>query len=571
MARRNVLAALDECLSKAPKEDAQIRQWLLAVLVAADTDPWRVRVRQAQADRDEKAIERLAREADVEKQPPSFLLLVASSVPRQLQETRLGLYRQIRRAYPADLWANHALALALAKNAQSAEAVRYFTVALALRPNNAGIYLNRGTALRDANEVDEAIADFRRALALAPGYAMAHATLGGALADKKQWDKAMAECNEAIRLDPKSGEAAGLAWANRGRVHLALHQHEKGLAANSRAIEISPSLAFAWANRGNAYLQVRQYEKVLADCSRAIELDSTLVAAWYIRGAAHLNLHRNDKALADCSRAVEIGPRDPQAHYNLAFALKANGRLDDALAAYREAIRHNKDYAEPHVNLGVELVTKGQFGQALVYLRRGHELGSRNPGWPYPTARMVQQCERQARLEEQLPGFIQGKRKPTGTQEWTELIEVCALKRLNRAAARFWEEAFAAQPQLADDLGAGHRYNAACVAALAGCGQGQDADNLDNETRARLRCQALAWLRADLAAWTKQLAKDTRAARAAVREKMQLWQRDTDFAGVCGLKALARLPEKERQSWQKLWSDVADTLARAQDKTSPKK
>ena len=46
---------------------------------------------------------------------------------------------------------------------------------------------------------------------------------------------------------------------------------------------------------------------------------------------------------------------------------------------------------------------------------------------------------------------------------------------LNCAAARFYEEAFAAQPKLADDLGAAHRYNAACAAALAGCGQSKDA------------------------------------------------------------------------------------------------
>jgi hypothetical protein len=36
------------------------------------------------------------------------------------------------------------------------------------------------------------------------------------------------------------------------------------------------------------------------------------------------------------------------------------------------------------------------------------------------------------------------------------------------AAARWYSEAFAAQPKLADDLNAGHRYEAACAAALAG-------------------------------------------------------------------------------------------------------
>ncbi len=37
---------------------------------------------------------------------------------------------------------------------------------------------------------------------------------------------------------------------------------------------------------------------------------------------------------------------------------------------------------------------------------------------------------------------------------------------------------------------------------------------------------------------------------------MQHWRQDTDFAEVRGPEALAKLPEAERQDWQKLWADV---------------
>jgi hypothetical protein len=42
-------------------------------------------------------------------------------------------------------------------------------------------------------------------------------------------------------------------------------------------------------------------------------------------------------------------------------------------------------------------------------------------------------------------------------------------------------------------------------------------------------------------------------------------------AGVRGAESLARLPEAERQAWQKLWDDVAALLARAQTKPAPEK
>src|SRR5205814_89708 len=75
-------------------------------------------------------------------------------------------------------------------------------------------------------------------------------------------------------------------------------------------------------------------------------------------------------------------------------------------------------------------------------------------------------------------------------------------------SARFYAEAFAAQPALADDLKVGHRYNAACYAALAAAGMGEDTARLDDKEKSRLRKQALDWLRADLTLWSKQLASD---------------------------------------------------------------
>ncbi len=70
-----------------------------------------------------------------------------------------------------------------------------------------------------------------------------------------------------------------------------------------------------------------------------------------------------------------------------------------------------------------------------------------------------------------------------------------------------WTDAFQAEPKLAGDMQAGNRYNAACAAALAGSGQGKDNPPLDAPSKARWRRQAIDWLKADLAAWSKMLEK----------------------------------------------------------------
>jgi serine/threonine-protein kinase len=162
-----------------------------------------------------------------------------------------------------------------------------------------------------------------------------------------------------------------------------------------------------------------------------------------------------------------------------------------------------------------------EFREALEAFRRGHELGSKNPRWPFPSDRWVRECERLAELDGQLPGVLAGETTPASPGERVELARLCSFRCLQRAAARFYKEAFDAEPKLANDLGGAHRYSAACAAALAGCGQGKDAADLDDAERARWRRQALEWIRLDLAWWGKALDGGKGQARAQVRSKMQ--------------------------------------------------
>src|SRR5262249_29196716 len=246
-------------------------------------------------------------------------------------------------------------------------------------------------------------------------------------------------------------------------------------------------------------------------------------------------------------------------------ALRDKGRWDEAIDELREAIRLKKDFAVAHCNLADALRIKGEFAEALVYYRRGHDLGSKNPRWPHPSARWVQNCERLRALDGKLPTVLRGEKEPADTAERLGLAQLCQMpcKKHYAAAQRFYSEAFTAEPKLAENLNAQHRYNAACAAALAGCGQGKEADKLDETKRARLRQQALDWLRADLKAYRQAMDTAADKVSGAIAQRMQHWLQDNDFAGVRGPDALAKLPEAEREEWQKLWQEVEALRQRA--------
>jgi hypothetical protein len=209
---------------------------------------------------------------------------------------------------------------------------------------------------------------------------------------------------------------------------------------------------------------------------------------------------------------------------------------------------------------------QGRFVDALAAFRRGDALGSKTPGWRFPSAALVRECQRLLDLDRDLPAILRGEKQAAGTAECLELASLCRrYKRLYRAAARFYAVAFAAAPKRAADLRQQHRYNAACSAALATAGQGEDGGQVPDEVRVELRRQALGWLRDDLAVYANLVEREEPAANKLVRQRLTHWLKDTDFGSVRDREALARLGDTERQAWRRLWDDVAALLKKVDE------
>jgi hypothetical protein len=127
------------------------------------------------------------------------------------------------------------------------------------------------------------------------------------------------------------------------------------------------------------------------------------VLAHYNLGKALKDLGRPAEAETEYRTAIELAPTDAKIHNNLGNVLTDLGRREEALTEFRQAIALDFETALPHLNLGRALLEEGRFAEALASLQRGHELGSRDPHWPYPSAEWVREAEWFVEWDRKLP------------------------------------------------------------------------------------------------------------------------------------------------------------------------
>jgi tetratricopeptide (TPR) repeat protein/tRNA A-37 threonylcarbamoyl transferase component Bud32 len=470
-------------------------------------------------------------------------------------DAAVAAYREALRLKLDFLLVRYNLGHALEAQGKLPEAVAAFKEALRRKPDFPDAQAALGNVLYTQRKIPEAVAAFKEALRLKPDFSLVRCNLGHALQVQGKLPEAEVVYREALRLKPDYPEAHG----GLGNILYAQRKLPEAVAAYKEALRLKPDLFESHYNLGIALQEQGKPVEAVVAYREALRLKPDFQLAHTHLGSALAAQGKLPEAVAAFREALRLKPDYPAAHANLGSALAAQGKLPEAVAAFREALRLMPDFAQAHYNLGIALAQQGEFRKALAELRRGHELGSRDPRWRHPSAQWLRRCERLIELDEQLPGFLEGKRTPASAHERIELAEVCALKGLYWPAARLAEEAFAARPNLL----VAHRYHAACYAALAGCGRGKDKTRPDAKESARLRRQALAWLRAYLDVWAIHVDTGQPQARATLARMLTQWERNSHLAVVRDTDALKLLPEDEREAWRKLWAAVAALRERA--------
>jgi tetratricopeptide (TPR) repeat protein len=446
-----------------------------------------------------------------------------------------------------------------------------------------------GLARCAAGDWRGATADLDAALALLPGDLALRRVRARAAAELKQWSRVVADCTTCLKDQPSTWELLylrGVAYREMRKEKLALPDLTRALACGGDGLAVRRDRAHvAWglkrldlvtedyteltrrlpkdasisASLGEVLLEQARWAEAEKAFRKTLELDpkhavAHVKLAWCLRHQGKFT--EVEKLLR---KALTLDPNDPWAHNDLGLELARQGKWPEAEKLYRNALAFVPNHPFAVGNLGNALEAQRKWTLALDLYRK---FLAANPQANWARVKLPR-LEHLAALEARLPALRKGEFRPTSNADRLALASLCESRKLYRTCAEQYAAVFAADARLADDLKAAHRYKAACAAALAGCGKGEDAAKLDDREKARLRGQALSWLRADLARWTKELAAVKPPDRRQVAEIMRHWQQDSDLAGLREAAGLARLPDAERQAWKELWAEVAALLVKA--------
>lgn len=276
---------------------------------------------------------------------------------------------------PGNAQAHAALAVALQREGQLAQALDSHRRALALDPGLTGLHALMAPVLRALDRHDEAVVSYRAALRLQPRNPALHAGLSASLLASGDPQGAAAAAREACALAPREADH---------RLALAAAQHAMGefdqaIDSLAAALALQPDNLAAQTDLAATLARRYRHDEAVGAYRRALELAPDNVDLMANLGAALVATERREEAAALYQRALALCPDHPVLLREMGLAQQLLGNDEQAVDWLERAARLDPDDVLSHTYLGYALHEMGRHAEALTHYRRAAELSPDSP------------------------------------------------------------------------------------------------------------------------------------------------------------------------------------------------
>jgi tetratricopeptide (TPR) repeat protein len=250
------------------------------------------------------------------------------------------------------------------------DAIRYYSKAILLDPNNAEAYNNLGVISYKKVEYDNAIEYYNKAVSINSNSSEVFANLGLGYAQKGKFSKALENYNKALKINPKCEDAylgCGIVYAKKGELNEAIKCFNK-------VLELNPKDAKAYNNRGTAYDEKGEFGKAMSDLKKALELNPNFADAYNNRGIVYDEIGNYNRAIEDFNKALSTKPDDVEIYNNRGVVYAKKGEFDKAMEDYNKSVELNPYFAVGYINRGNVHLNNKEYDKAIGEFNKAIEL-----------------------------------------------------------------------------------------------------------------------------------------------------------------------------------------------------
>ncbi len=250
------------------------------------------------------------------------------------------------------------------------EAIRYYSEAIAKKPDFADAYNNRGLARFRDDDREGALIDYTRAIETDPDFGTAYfnraevlletGDAAGSVADLQHIEKQYAD---STFYQTRLADA-----------YVRLNNPTKAQAAYDRALQLDPKNVEALTNRAALYYSQKAYEPARQDIRRALQLNPKQDAALNNQSLLLAHAGKYAEALGYVEQALALQPRQPYYLNNKAYLLLKLNRSAEALPLVQESLQRDHQNAWAHQTLGLYYLNQKQANRALSEFRQAETL-----------------------------------------------------------------------------------------------------------------------------------------------------------------------------------------------------
>ena len=181
---------------------------------------------------------------------------------------------------------------------------------------------HRGNFMMMLDQMDEALKAYSRAIELSPNNAEAYYNRGIAYCHRsdnvlsiiEDFKKAIENFNKVIELNPnclRAYAAASNTYYELATCYYGESDGDLAIENYTKAIQLQPDCFEAYEGRGAAYCDKGAYDLAIKDYTKMIEISPNKAISYYIRSITYQRKGQINRAIEDYNKAIQLEPDNP--------------------------------------------------------------------------------------------------------------------------------------------------------------------------------------------------------------------------------------------------------------------